>query len=455
MGKELSPDELNGLKRFGIHLQPSYIVNLKIKKASVMLDIKLIRENPDLLKKACIDKNFDPLLVDQTLDLDQAIKPLKQEVESLQAERNALSKKIPKATVETRKSMVEKVQKLKTSLESKQIELKQKTLAYDDLMFMLPAPARDDVPVGESDAENVEVKKWGTVPQFDFEPLDHISLGEKLGLIDFARGVKLAGSRSYVLTGKGALLEQALLRFTFDKLVAKGYRPLSVPVLVSEDAMIGTGYFPTGRDQAYYVEKDELALVGTSEVSLTSFHRNETLDTSKLPMRMFAQSTCFRREAGSHGKDTKGLYRVHQFQKVEQVIIAPADRDISEKMHDELLNNSEEILQDLGLPYRVVYVCTGDLGQGQVRKHDIETWMPSRDSYGETHSCSTFHDFQARRLKMKYKEGDTRKFCYTLNNTAIATPRVMIPLIENFQTKTGNIKVPKCLQAYMGGIEEI
>ncbi len=220
--------------------------------------------------------------------------------------------------------------------------------------------------------------------------------------------------------------------------------------------MTGTGYFPTGREQAYYVEKDELALVGTAEVPLTSFYAGEILPEEKLPIKMMAWSGCFRREAGTYGKDTSGLYRVHQFQKIEQVIIGSADVAQSEQYHNELLNNAEECLQDFGLPYRVVYVCTGDLGQGQVRKHDIETWMPSRGGYGETHSCSTFHEFQARRLKLRYKGKDGQtKICHTLNNTAIASPRVLISLLEVHQRKDGSIAIPKCLVPYMGGMTEI
>ena len=217
--------------------------------------------------------------------------------------------------------------------------------------------------------------------------------------------------------------------------------------------MIGTGYFPNGKEQAYFVEKDELALVGTSEVPIASMYSDEMLDRELLPLKFMAQSSCFRREAGTYGKDTHGLYRVHQFQKVEQVILAPADEALSEQLHNELLNNSEEILQGLDLAYRVVYVCTGDLGQGQVRKHDIETWMPSRQAYNETHSCSTFHDFQARRLKIRYKDQKTKAkdFCHTLNNTAIASPRVLIPFIENHQLADGRIKIPAALQPFLDG----
>ena len=306
--------------------------------------------------------------------------------------------------------------------------------------------------MGKDDGDNVQVKTWGEKPQFDFKPKDHVDLGESLDIIDIPRGVKLAGSRSYILKGDGARLEQALMRFTYDLLIERGFTPLAVPVLVTEDCMEGTGYFPVGREQAYCVEKDELALVGTSEVALTSYHAGEMLKEADLPVRVMAQSTCFRREAGTYGKDTRGLYRVHQFQKIEQVIIAENDPAKSEAYHTELLENAEAVMQALGLPYRVVYVCTGDLGQGQLRKHDIETWMPSRESFSETHSCSTFHEFQARRLKMRYKTADGKKLhCYTLNNTAIASPRVMIPLLECHQQADGSIAIPEVLQPYMGG----
>ncbi|RYZ62937.1 MAG: serine--tRNA ligase, partial [Proteobacteria bacterium] len=269
--------------------------------------------------------------------------------------------------------------------------------------------------------------------------------------VDADRGVKIAGSRSYVLKGWGARLEQAILRLTLDKLINKGYIQLSIPVLVNEEAMTGTGYFPNGRDQAYLVERDNMALVGTAEVSLTSYHAGEMIKEDQLPLKYMAQSSCFRREAGTYGKDVHGLYRVHQFLKVEQVVIAKNDVAGSEVLHNELLGNAEEILQALELPYRVVYVCTGDLGQGQVRKHDIETWMPSRNAYSETHSCSTFHDFQARRLKIRYKDsGGQNQICHTLNNTAIASPRVLIPFLETHQQEDGSIKIPKALVPYLG-----
>jgi seryl-tRNA synthetase len=420
-----------------------------------MLDIKFIRENVDLVKKGAKDKR-NPIDIDTLLELDARIRPQRTKMESLLAERNRLSKEIGRAQPSDREAMKAQVASIKAELETLEATVQEWDGKLNEQLLLVPQPARQDVPIGKDDTENVEVKKWGQPPQFDFKPKDHIELGLKLGLVDFERGVRIAGSRSYVLTGLGARLEQAVLRFVYDKLCDKGYTPMSIPVLVREDCMVGTGYFPTGREQAYYVEKDELALVGTAEVPLTSFYAGEILPEEKLPIKMMAWSGCFRREAGTYGKDTAGLYRVHQFQKIEQVIIGASSVEDSERYHTELLTNAEECLQSFELPYRVVYVCTGDLGQGQVRKHDIETWMPGRNNYGETHSCSTFHEFQARRLKLRYKGKDGQtKICHTLNNTAIASPRVLISLLEVHQRADGSVAIPKALQPYLGGIKEL
>ncbi len=416
-----------------------------------MLDIKFIRENVDVVKKGAESKRMT-VDIDRLLHLDTEIKPLQQQLEKLLGDRNRLSKDIGKASPTDREVLKTAVQDIKGKIDSITEDLRPKKEEFDSLMLFVPAPPGTGVPIGKDDSENVSVKQWGEVPKFSFAPKDHVALGERLGIVDIPRGVKLAGSRSYVLKGEGAILEQAILRYSYEKLLKKGYTPLSIPVLVKEDAMIGTGFFPLGREQTYYVEKDELALVGTAEVSLTSYFSAETLDESDLPIRLFAQSPCFRREAGTYGKDTKGLYRVHQFQKIEQVIIARADPEVSKAMHAEILGNAEEILQDFGLPYRVVDVCTGDLGQGQIRKNDIETWMPSRNGYGETHSCSTFHDFQARRLKLRYRDRTGNlSYCHTLNNTAVAMPRILIPLLECFQETDGRVRIPEVLRPYMRG----
>lgn len=418
-----------------------------------MLDIKFIRENPELVQKATNEKKF-PVDIKALLESDHQLRSARSRWEELQTRRNQISKKIGKAAPEDRESLKKEVLEIKDKMTDLTPELRDREAEFHQFMLRVAQPAREDVPVGKDDQENVEIRTWGQIPEFEFTPQDHISIGEKSEMIDVPRGVKLSGSRSYVFKGDGALLEQALLRYGYDQLVKKGFIPMSVPVLVNNSAMEGTGYFPLGKDQAYCVEKDEMALVGTSEVSLCSLHADEFLSHEQLPIKYMAQTTCFRREAGTYGKDTKGLYRVHQFQKIEMVVIAPSDKETTDKLHEELLSLAEGLLQDLNLPYRVVYVCSGDLGQGQVRKHDIETWMPSRSGYGETHSCSSFYDFQARRLNIKYKDSEGKKhIAYTLNNTFLAAPRIILALLENHQTKEGKIKIPECLRPYLGGRE--
>ncbi len=416
-----------------------------------MLDIKFIRQNAQQVQAGNDAKGFK-VDVSQVLALDDEIRPMQQELEQLQAERNKLSQEIPKAQADKRELLKKEVLAIKVKMESLEAVLNERRPILNELLLKLAQPAGPDVPFGKDDKENVEVRKWGDPRKFAFSAKDHIAIGEKLGILDFERGVKVAGSRSYILKRDGALLEQAVLRFGYDFVVKKGFAPHSVPLLVKEEAMIGTGYFPVGRDQAYFIEKDKLALIGTSEVSLCSMHANEMLTEEELPLRYTSLTTCFRREAGTYGKDTRGLYRVHQFNKIEMVVFAVADAKKSEEYHHELLSISEGILQALELPYRVVYVCTGDLGQGQVRKHDIETWMPSRNGYGETHSCSTFHDFQARRLNIRYKTKDGQKaIAYTLNNTALAIPRILLALLENFQEADGSVSLPSVLHPYMMG----
>ena len=271
------------------------------------------------------------------------------------------------------------------------------------------------------------------------------------------RGVKIAGTRNYVLRGAGALLHEAVLRLAFDMMTERGFLPMTVPVLVNDALMYGTGFFPLHREEVYLCERDGQSLVGTAEVPVTGYHCDEILDEAELPKLYFARTTCFRREAGAAGKDTRGLYRIHYFDKVEQVVLCKADAAESRKWHETIIANSEAVLQALGLPYRLMEVCTGDMGQGKVRMFDIETWMPSREDYGETHSASRFHDFQARRLNLRYRRSDTGKpdFCHTLNNTVIASPRILIPLLELNQNADGSVTVPAALRKYMGGVERI
>lgn len=419
-----------------------------------MLDIKYIRENADLIKKTAEQKLVE-IDVDHLLEIDKQIKEKTSIVEKIRSERNTLSSQIPSLQAEEKQNKVVYVKELKEKIAKLEEELAPLEAEYEYLMLRVPNPTLPEVPVGKSDEENVEIRKVGEIRNFGFEPKGHVELGAELDLMDFVHASKIAGSRTYYLKNEALLLELAVCRFVLDKLIKKGFTPMSVPVMVKDIAMRGTGYFPLGKEQAYEIGEDGLYLVGTSEVSLVSYHNGEVLDLEK-PVLYAGYSNCFRREAGTYGKDTKGFYRVHQFTKIEQVAICKADYDEQYKIHDFLLNNSEEILQDLKIPYRVVQVCTGDIGQGQVRKHDIEAWMPSRNSYSETHSCSSFNDFQARRSNIKYKdENGELKYAFTLNNTAIASPRILIPIIENYQNEDGSITIPEVLVPYMGGMTKI
>lgn len=440
-----------------------------------MLDIKFIRENAALVKQAAQAKRItcdvDRLIeVDQRrrelqLALDKFREQVKESGQRIGLLRNPKTDWYKRAIAEGKtdadiKAEADSVQFELTAIKPKIKELEDSVGPIQDefeqLMLTIPQPADPDVSVGKDESENVDLRKVGEVRRFDFEPKDHVTLGAELGIIDIERGVKLAGSRNYVLKGDGALLHQAVLRLAQDMMVARGFTPMVVPVLVKEEVMYGTGYFPTGRDQAYLCERDELSLVGTAEVPITAYHSDEILNESDLPLKYCAMSTCFRREAGAAGKDTTGLYRIHLFDKVEQVVICRNDKDESKRWHAEILKNAEDVLQAIGLPYRIVNVCTGDLGMGQVQKFDIETWMPSRNSYGETHSASRFYEFQARRLKLRYRDG-TKKihFCHTLNNTVIASPRVLIPILELFQNRDGSVTIPQVLRPFMSGRERM
>ena len=421
-----------------------------------MLDIKYIRENADIIKKAAVDKliNVD---VDRLLEVDKEIREINYRLDELKEKRNKLSKLIPTLSNEDKQNSINEVKSLKENISEMENQITPLKEEYTNLMYMIPGVPLPEVPIGKTDEDNVEVKKVGEIPTFDFEIKDHVDLAQSLDLIDIPRGVKIAGSRSYFLKNEAVLLEMALCRYVTDKLIAKGFTPMTVPTLVKEAPMYGTSYFPGGRDQAYAITEDNLYLVGTSEVALVSYHSDETFENiNQLPKMYCGYSSCFRREAGTYGKDTRGLYRVHQFTKIEQVIICEADFEIQKKLHEFLLTNAEEIMQDLKIPYRVVKVCTGDMGIGQVRKHDIEAWMPSRGKYSETHSCSSFNDFQARRSNIKYKDKDgNTKYCFTLNNTAIASPRILIPLLELNQNPDGSVNIPEVLIPYMNGMTRI
>ncbi len=421
-----------------------------------MIDIKQIRENPETFKAASEAKKFD-VDIDKLLAVDAELRTIKQQLQDISTDKNRIGKSIPKLPPDEKESALSELSELKQQEARYNEELKTLQPEFDALMQQVPQPADDDVPLGKDDTENVEIRKEGQIPAFDFEPKDHVQLGLDLGIIDIERGVKLAGTRNYFLKGDGALLHWAVLRFAMDTMVGKGYVPLSVPLLMKDEAMRGTGYYPGSEEQTYRMEKDRLNLVGTAEVPLTAYRMGEILDADELPIKYVALSSCFRREAGAAGKDTYGLYRIHQFDKVEQVVICQNNPEESYQYHNEILSNAEAVMHALELPYRVVNVCTGDLGRGQAKKFDIEAWMPSRENYCETHSASKFYEFQARRMNLRYKGSDSRKniFCHTLNNTVIASPRILIPILELYQNADGSIAIPNVLRPYMNGRETI
>ncbi len=421
-----------------------------------MIDIKLIRENPERFKKAAKDKNVDAD-IDRLLAVDTQLLAAKQRLQDIATEKNRIGKSIPKLTSQEKNQALAQLAKLKADEAEFNEKAKQLQPQFDELMLQVAQPADDDVPLGKDDTENVELRKEGQIRHFDFEPKDHVQLGLELGIIDIERGVKLAGTRNYFLKGDGARLHWAVLQFAMDVMLAKGYVPMSVPLLMKDEAMRGTGYYPGSEDQTYRMEKDELNLAGTAEVPLTAYRMGEIVDAEELPLKYVGMSSCFRREAGAAGKDTYGLYRIHQFDKVEQVVICTNSVDQSNKYHDQILANAEVVMRALELPYRVAVVCTGDLGRGQAKKYDIEAWMPSRGNYCETHSASKFYEFQARRMNLRYKDPATKKniFCHTLNNTVIASPRILIPILELYQNKDGSVTIPKVLQPYMAGQERI
>ena len=421
-----------------------------------MIDIKVIRENPDLFIQAARNKRIDAN-IPRLLEVDSRLRDAKTRLQEIATEKNRVGKSVPKLSPEEKKTAMARLSELKQQEEQLTEEIKTLQPEFDALLLEVAQPADPDVPVGKDDTENVEVRREGQVRQFDFAPKDHVQLGLALDIIDMERGVKLAGARNYFLKGDGALLHWAVLRFAIDFMVGRGYLPMAVPLLMRDEAMQGTGYYPGAEEQTYRMERDELNLVGTAEVPLTAYRMGEILSADELPLKTVGLSSCFRREAGAAGKDTYGLYRIHQFDKVEQVVVCANSIEESNKYHEEILSNAEALMKALGLPYRVVNVCTGDLGRGQAKKYDIEAWMPSRGNYCETHSASKFYEFQARRMNLRYKEPATKKnlFCHTLNNTVVASPRILIPILELYQNADGSVTIPQVLRPYMKGKEKI
>ena len=428
-----------------------------------MLDLAFIREHPDLIKDVA-RRRHAAVDVDALLEVDADLRETRRQAEELRAEQNRLSKEIRDAGAdrERREQLIARGRVVAATL--KELEPRERELEGQlrTLWLLVPNIPDASVPEGEGEEDNVEVKRVGQPPAFTFEPLDHVSLMRGLDMLDVERGVKVAGSRSYVLKGDAVLLEVALLQFALDRITRKGFTPLSVPAMARDFCFFGNGQFPRGREQTYALAKgddeegDDLFLVGTAEVSITGMHSGEIMREQDLPIRYVAWSPCFRREAGTYGKDTKGIFRVHQFEKVEQYIICRADHEESVRWHEELLANAEELVRALELPYRVLNICTGDLGDAKVKGYDIECWLPSEDRYRETHSDSYFHDFQARRANLRYRGDDgVVRFVYTLNNTALASTRTIIALVENHQRADGTIRVPDALRPYLGGRETL
>jgi seryl-tRNA synthetase len=414
-----------------------------------MLDIKFIRENPDLIKEAVRKKMID-FDVDHLLQVDRKRRELLQAVEELRKVKNQASKEIQKAANnEQRQTIIAQMQELDRNSDNNEAELKKVEEEFNQLMLLVPNVPDESVPEGKCDAENIEVKTWGKIPQFKFTPKDHIQLAKDLDLVDFERGTKVAGFRGYFLKKEALLVCMAIWKYALDVLMKKGFVPMGAPSVVNEAAMTGTGYLPQAKDEVY-ATTDGMYLVGTSEVSIMSYHADEILKEEDFPIKYAGFSPCFRTEIGSYGKDTQGILRVHEFMKIEQVVLCKNDKDESIRLHEEITKNAQEILQGLELPYHVVTNCTGDLGLGQVKKYDIECWVPSQNKYRETHSSSYFFDFQTRRLNIRYKnkEGEI-KFAHSLNNTGIATPRVLIPLLENNQQADGSVRIPKALHKYL------
>ncbi|MDP6575039.1 MAG: serine--tRNA ligase [Candidatus Peribacteraceae bacterium] len=431
-----------------------------------MIDLDAIRANPKVYEKAVKDKFLD-VSVKDFLKLDEDRKSKLVKVEEMRAKKNEVSKKIPTLKGAEKEKKLAEMKTFSDDLKTEEAALNSIEENWKAMQLDLPQIPLDSVPVGKDDESNEEVKKVGKIPKFKFTPKDHVILGEELDILDIPRGVKMAGARSYVLKGDGARLEMALLQFSLDKLREKGWTQFTPPYMATYDCFMGTGFFPGVDQENIYalggqtekdgpIESDNLYMVGTSEVTVASYHSGEVLKEKDLPLRYAGYSPCFRREAGTYGKDTKGLYRIHQFQKIEQVVLCEANQKEGLKMFNEILSNAEDVMQALELPYRIVTNSTGDMGKGKIFMQDIETWMPSRDSYGETHSCSYLGDYQARRLNIKYEDaGGNKKFAHTLNSTCIATPRILIPILEIYQNEDGTISVPKVLQPYMGKQKKI
>lgn len=418
-----------------------------------MLAIDFIRENPELVKQACTDKQLDPDLVTQLLQVDEQRRSLMTEVQELRQQANSNADQVKQQVAEGGKPSAEAIaqgKKIKEELKKIEPDFKKLEEQFNQLMLTIPNVPAEDVPVGKDETGNQLVRTEGELPQFDFKPKAHQELMEQLDLLDVERGVKIAGFRGYFLKNEGLLLERALMDLALERMIDHGFTAMNAPVLVNKESLVGTGYFPWGEED-HYVTQDGNILAGTAEVALTAYHAGETLTEKDLPIKLTGVSPCFRREVGSYGKDTQGIVRVHQFNKVEQVVYTVADEEETRQWHEKILSYSEDLLKELDLPYQVLLMCTGDMGAGQRKKYDIETWFPAQEKYRETHSASYFNDFQSRRLNIRYQAQDgALKYVYTLNNTVAASPRLLAAIIENYQQADGTIAVPEALQARIG-----
>lgn len=414
-----------------------------------MLDLKFIREQPETVRWAIERKRIN-LDLDELLRQDSALTELRQRVEALQAERNANAKAVPKAAKEEKPALIERGKALGEELKALEPELREREEALRALLLRVPQIPLPSVPDGADDSQNVELRREGTLPTFDFAPLDHVALLERHGWADFERVARVSGSRSYLLKGEAVLLEQAILSYALTSLAAQGFTLLSTTALVRPETLLATGHFPGGEDQVYRLEGEDLMLAGTAEVPINSLYAGEILELSALPVTIAGISGAFRSEAGSAGRDVRGLMRVHEFRKVEQYVMCLPEDGL--KWFDRLLENAEQILRGLELPYRVIQNCTGDMGAGKALMYDVEAWVPSEGVYRETHSCSYLGDWQARRTGLRYRDEQGKpQFVHTLNNTGIAVPRILVPFLENHQQADGSVRIPAALQPFMAG----
>ena len=416
-----------------------------------MLGLDFIKANRAAVDNAVRDKGVD-LDLDELLGLDGEVRGLKTEIEALRAERNAISAGFKSAPPEEKAALGARAKEAGAKAGELEGQLGEKEQALKALMLRLPNIPYDGAPVGLDESFNIVIRTEGSVPKFEFEPLDHVALIEKNDWADLSRITQVSGSRTYCLKGRLALLETKLMGWALEKIADADFTPITVPAIAREQAFLNQGQFPGHKEETYELPNDDLWLAGTAEVALTSLHSGEIIEAEKLPILYAGYSPCFRREAGSAGKDVRGLLRVHQFVKVEQYVICEADDAQSATWHARLLELAESLLAALEIPYQVIETSTGDMGLGKYRMNDIESWVPSLGKYRETHSCSTLHDWQARRANIRYRGADGKvRFAHTLNNTALASPRILVPLLENHQTEDGRVRLPKALQELMGG----